>query len=417
MDSLGFVGGASERLRLHDLIREFAVDTAGTTPSAGESRSLEHDAVARAVQALLQALVPADARADQLGFLAAGPLWRATRNRLTHGSHAPEHDVEDAYTLALVIIRRGCEVGLVEQTWPLALALTALQDRKGLLIDWRQMNEVVLQALTASTGDPTAIAAVVASIANEQLARGAADEAVVTFQRAADLATQLHDREAVLWARAGEATALHYDRRSPQARPLLVEVAAQARTHGAGDALWHASLTLAQLLLDEGCPAEAISCLDEAERATTGAMPSLWLATFRYETSRFHLNLGNLAAAERALDEALRVFRDIASPIWEAAALRQVGRLHERRSQYQAALLTFEECLQVFESVGDLRWAGWVLGDIAQLHIQQGDTAAAMRSLADARTRLTALGDNRGLARLAEIEATDDGAPTESSRA
>jgi tetratricopeptide (TPR) repeat protein len=283
-----------------------------------------------------------------------------------------------------------------------ALAIAALQDRKGLLDDWRHTHELLLSALGAPGGNEAAIAALVASTAAEQLARGAALEAQETYRQAAALAADLGHRDAELWARAGEATAFHYAGRSAEARPILETVALEADC--IPEALWQSSVTLAQLLLDNGAAADAAACIRAAQTGVPVSLPPAWFGSFCFEAGRCQLELGDFAAAERSFDDALRVFRDLESPVWQAATLRQMGLLYGRRTDHAAALRTLEECLAVFESIGDLRWAGWVLGDLAKLDLRMGDTASARRRVRESRARLSAIGDRRGLARLDELD-------------
>ncbi len=343
------------RYRLHDLVRVFAREcsTRHDTDDArrNAARRLVGDyatAVTAAASILHPGADPDINNPDGADRTAAVEIARA----------APRRWFTVEQPNLVVGVELAHHLGLWEQTWQLAAALSAMFEWRADWQAWAHTHELALDATGKIATDGHGEAVILRSL-------GALNRELGRFEEAATMLT----RAAAVFRRLGD------QRRWAATMKLIGDTRRyQGRLDDALDA-FSASLLTAQCESDDRSVAGVLNGLGDASRG-----------------------LSRFAEAGRYFTESLTIYRNLGDELDHARTLVRYGLVHRDQWNNSEALRLFEQALPVFEELDDQRWQARTLRHIAVVHRNTGNLDHALRLFEESLSLFDRLADRRGTA-------------------
>ncbi|MGP3981960.1 BTAD domain-containing putative transcriptional regulator [Streptomyces sp. KR80] len=366
------------RFRLHDLVRVYAAERAGTEDTEEERAA----ALGRAVGGWLwltdrvAAAVPTGTVVLRPAHSAAWPLEPEVTRRALADPLAWSDAESDAIAVA---VERAAAMGLHALACEAAVALCSSSYAIGNCFEaWWRTHDAALTAVRRA-GDRSGEAPLLVGLGQLRYEQDRFAEAQDYFQQGLVLYTELGDVRGEAAALAGLGCAYREQGR--------LRAAERALTRAVGDF---------RRLGDES---------------------SLGL-TCRYAGS-VHIELGEYEAARTLLDEALRSYRRQGSRRGEALTLRSIGLMYRALGDYERAEELCEQALDILRGLGDRLMAAYAVQARAKSRIRLGRTADAAPDLLAACEVCRDNGDRFGealmLRTLGECELAD-GRPADAER-
>jgi DNA-binding SARP family transcriptional activator len=372
----GCGSGIHSQYRFHELIRVFAQERLAAEDPAAERKA----ALERALGALLHVAeeahrrhyggdyvqLPSDARRWPLpgplvGQLVGDPLSWYERERL-----------------ALVSgVRQAAKAGFVELCWNLALTATTLFESRMYLHDWRETNDIALEA-TRKAHHVRGQAAMLYSaaslhIAQQQfeLARQECTAAARLFQDAGDdqgigLVASLIASVDRVGGRLNDATR-GYERALAIFRITGDQVAAAYVLH-----------CLAEVKLEQAEPDKAMRLLSDALQLSQATRCRRVEAQVLHRMGGAYLVTGELPRAVDTFNLALARIRDVGDPVGEAYVLRGVGLARARQGEFGAARSALQRSFELAGTTGERLAAGRALLGLSELALTSRDPRRAI---------------------------------------
>ncbi|TXK43374.1 BTAD domain-containing putative transcriptional regulator [Nonomuraea sp. C10] len=336
------------RFTLHDLLRAYAVELAGTLETEADRRA----AVGRGCDHYLQTAFPADRLINPLrdpptvepprpGVIPVD--LTTTEEAMTW--YAAEHAV------LIAVVEQAVAHRLDVCAWQLGWALSTYLDRQG---HWRDLKTVQLAALTAAerAGDRLGEA-----LSHRGVARGCArlDEyddadrhlraALKLFNALGDKAGQAYAHRnlaALLEPQGRDAEALHHAQKALKLYRAVGHRAGEADTLNAVG-WFHGRM---------GDHRQSLVCCEEA-LALHQMLDDLGGQAQTWDSLGFaHHSLGDPGQAAACYDQALRLFRELGDRYNQATTLSRLGDVREATGAGDAALEAWNEALAILTEIG-----------------------------------------------------------------
>ncbi|GIH90607.1 tetratricopeptide repeat protein [Planobispora siamensis] len=448
------------RYRLHDLVRIFARELAGSYDADGSGR------------AAIERVLSGYRRRGETAAMARWPQdWGRSGRGGDHSSvvrgQASAADWLNAERLTVVaMIGEARNLELWELAWGLGRAFCSLcHSLRAYWSDWRAVAEIVCEA-AEHMDDRRALgialldrAAVAGGQGSHQSAREDAERALAVF-------TELGE---AWWAARAKRTVgmtLFSDGSLDRAQGYLIDAIASFKSEE--DRWWSARTqrNLAELRLAQRRPEEARELLEEAlrvferdrnrysEAQTLRAYGEVLGATARslQERGEARAAQDHFTRAGFSLDRAAEMFRlrgeewevarclraagevgDPANRLNELKYVRQAaellgklgdswgvaraelsaGRVHSRAGRTREAEESLRLAVRAFEDLGDRWWMARSLRYLGEVHLEAGEREAALPPLGRALDIYRSLGNQSGMGRTLELlrRAREDGTP------
>jgi DNA-binding SARP family transcriptional activator/tetratricopeptide (TPR) repeat protein len=332
------------RYALHDLLRMYAAELAGTAGAADETQAAD----ARVFGHYLHSAHSADRMLDpHRDPIALPPPVQGVspEHALDHGEALAWFTAEHPVLLA-VVHRPGTTTRTPDApTWQLTRALTTFLQRRGHWADWATAQEAALAAALRS-----------ASPAGEAEAHSGLGRACTRLMRLDDALTHL--------ARALD---LH-------------------KALGNGTELAHTHLDLARLHARRDTYPEALACAQEALDLYISLGHRAGQARALNSVGWYHAQLGDHGQCLAFCGQALELFVELGLRDGQADTWDSLGYAHHRLGDHRQAAACYRNAVGLFRGLGDRYFEADVLAHLSESHQAAGETHAARlaaRSAAD----------------------------------
>ncbi len=362
------------RLRLHDLIRIFALERL-----TAEEPAAERALALRRLLGCWLALVTAAHRRIYGGDFAvlhgSGQKWELPPDLVDELLARPLDWLRFEQTGLVAAVFQAAQAGLDELCWDMALTAVTLFESEYQSDRWRQTHEVAL-TLVRKQGNRRGEAAVLYSLGNLTVVERLG-EAAHYLEPALELFSQLDDTHGVALTLVALAFVDRLGGRTEQALARYSEALPGLRKVGDRVAEVDALSNIAQIFMDREQFAQAQEHLD----AALGICQSLEAPRVRAQTEHrvgeFLLRKGDFARAERSFRAVLEAARDEGDLTGEAYALTGLGRVHSRQERYADSEADLSAALDLARAVGDNIVHGRVLLAATELHLAKQELQRA----------------------------------------
>jgi DNA-binding SARP family transcriptional activator len=357
LDSLG-----QPHYRMHDLLRVYAVETAGTMP--------EDERRAAVARYLAVWLTLAESAVERLGpSLFRAPAGR-TRRRTPFAAGPVDNplawlDAERATALRAIELAVRWE--LDELAWELAATVAPYFDHRSLYKEWQHGHRLALRAVREHANE-RGEAELLRGLAQVEIYRDELSNATTALRRARSLFAGLDDRRGEGLAVAGLATINRL--RGDYSLALTNTETALDHVRTVGDRHTEAQLlaSVGAILLALGRTAESMTWFERAHTLATSLGDVHREAVVLRRMSRAHVALGEPQPALRCLYTALRTFEDLDDERCVAYTLLGIGQIQAVRGTLASTGPILERAAMIFNRNGDRteEAACWqALGDLA----------------------------------------------------
>jgi tetratricopeptide (TPR) repeat protein len=368
-------GGHQGQHRFHDLIRLFARERLVDEETADERRAAL-EGVLGTLLGLAEEARRREHGGDALTATDAPGHWPLSGGLVQQLVADPVAWYERERSTLLAGVRQAARSGLAGLCWRLAYSAVSLYKSRFYLDDWRETQEIALEAARAA-GDVRGEAVTLYSAGSLCLVEQHYEQARERFTAAARLFEGTEDRYgaalvirdiAYLDRMAGlmEDAAFRYE----QALPLF-------RASGNLADAAYVLQGLAQVRLDQGDASAAQSLLTEALRLSQDAADGRGEAQVLYRMGEAHLRTAECTLAEQSFGRALAKVREARDSIGEAHVLHGLGVAYARQGQWGPARTALDSALQLARALGDRLVESRALLDLADLTLAEGDPAWA----------------------------------------
>ncbi|MFD4600882.1 BTAD domain-containing putative transcriptional regulator [Streptomyces sp. NPDC058464] len=360
------------RYVLHDLLRMYAAELAGTAHTAGASAA---DA-------------PADDNAPAADKTRAADETRAAEDRVfghyLHSAHAadrmldphrdpialppvvpgvsPEHAADHGAALSWFTAEHPVLLAVVHRwgtttrapgapIWQLTRALTTFLQRRGHWSDWATAQEAALAAALRSA-DAAGEADAHSGLGRARTRLTRLDDALTHLTRALDLHKALGDRTEL------------------------------AHTH----------LDLARLHARRDAYPEALACAEEALAQYTSLGHRTGQARALNSVGWYHAQLGDHRQCLVFCGQALELFTELGVRDGQADTWDSLGYAHQHLGDHRRAADCYGNAVALFHDLGDRYFEADVLAHLSESHLAAGETPAARRAARRAADILDELG-------------------------
>lgn len=322
------------RYRVHDLLRAYAAERAAEEESPARQREI----VARVLDGWLRRVVT------------VGEELRRT------GADTATAWLEFERTGLAATVEFAARAGHGEQASELAAALDDICHQRNWWDDWERMARAVL-ARASADGDRRRVAMAEGSLARAAVGRGRADEAVRWFASAIKQLDELGERRRAAYLRVHCSFAVADRGMAQHAHADASAAVAALSTLGDPHGKVLALRSLGAVLLCLHREAEAVPVLESALETAERLGHPLALADVLQALAVSEISLGRYRTAARHLDRALVHYRRVRHRPGEAYALYTIGRLRVAREPGRAAeaLRPLAEAAEVFAELGERR--------------------------------------------------------------
>jgi tetratricopeptide (TPR) repeat protein len=341
-------GGGSDvhsRYRFHDLIREFARERLAAEEPTAERMA----AVERALGAL-QYVADAAHRGyyggDYVRIRSDVARWPLPERLVQQLVADPLAWYERERATLVWGVRRAAQAGLAELCWSLASSALALFDTRKYLDDWRETQQIALEA-ARETGDLRGEAAMLYSFGAMHVMQGRFAQAREELTAAAGLFQDVGDGLGLAYVTRYIAELDRFSGRLGDA----AEGYARALTmlHDSGDKIAVAIVLrdLAEIKLEFLRSGEAMELLSEALQLTQAARCAKIEGQVLNRLGEAWMLSEEPARALAAFGQALSIARDIGDVLVEAYALRGVGVARVRLGEFGQAREALQHALEL----------------------------------------------------------------------
>ncbi|WP_093631730.1 AfsR/SARP family transcriptional regulator [Streptomyces sp. 3213.3] len=338
------------RYVLHDLLRMYAAELAGTADAADETRAA-HD---RVFGHYLHSAHSADRMLDpHRDPIALPPLVPGVcpEHAADHGAALAWCTAEHQVLLA-VVHRSGTATRAPDApVWQLTRALSTFLQRRGHWSDWAAAQEAALDAALRSAS-PVGEADAHRGLGRAYTRLTRLDDALTHLARALDLHKALDDRT--------EVAHTHLD---------------LARLHARRDA----------------CP-EALACAQEALDQYTSLGHRAGQARALNAVGWYHAQLGDHRRCVELCGRALELFTELGVRDGQADTWDSLGYAHQHLGDHRRAADCYGNAVALFHSLGDRYFEADVLVHLSESHQAAGEAQAAQRAARNAADILDELG-------------------------
>ncbi|MGW5655169.1 BTAD domain-containing putative transcriptional regulator [Streptomyces humi] len=358
------------RYVLHDLLRMYAAELAGTVHAADETRAAED----RVFCHYLHSAHAADRMLDPYRDpIALPPVVDGVspEHAADHGAALAWYTAEHPALLAVVHWSGTATRAPGAPVWQLTRALSTFLQRRGHWSDWATAQEAALAAALRS-----------ASPAGEADAHRGLGRACTRLMRTDDALTHL-------------------------ARALDLHKALGHRTEQA-----HTHLDLARLHARRDAYAEALACAEEALDQYTSLGHRTGQARALNSVGWYHAQLGDHRRCVALCGQALELFTELGVPDGQADTWDSLGYAHQHLGDHHQAAACYGNAVALFHGLGDRYFEADVLAHLSECHRAAGEARAARRAARRAADILDELGvpDADGVrARLRRLGPPGDG--------
>lgn len=362
------------RLRLHDLVRIFALERLAAEEPVAE-RML---ALRRLLGCWLSLTTMAHQRiyGDDYAVLhGTGEKWHLPGDVSDRLLASPLDWLRAEQVLLVSAVLQAGQAGLDELCWDLAMSAVTLFESEYQVELWRKTHEVAL-TLTRKVGNRRGEAAILYSLGNltvvERLGEAAhyLDPALAIFEELQDT----HGRALTLVALA------FVDRLGGRTEQALARYsAALAGLREVGDRVVEvdALSNIAQIYMDREQFGLAEEYLGAALVICRSLRASRVKAQTEYRLGELLLRKGDYACAERSFRAVLQLTRDEGDLTGEAYALIGLGKVHTQRARYAEAGTDLSAALSLARAVGDNIVHGRALLAATELHLAKQELQQA----------------------------------------
>jgi DNA-binding SARP family transcriptional activator/Tfp pilus assembly protein PilF len=372
----GTGAGVQSQYRLHDLIRVYAQERLAADEPPGERDA----ALQRALGALLYLADEAHRRydgSDYLGIHGYAPRWPLPGELTDRLVADPLAWLERERAVLVSGVRQAASAGFTDLCWDLAFAASTLFECRAYFDDWRETNQIALQAARRA-GHVRAQAAMLRSrgflfVEQHEYALARADfvEAAQLFQDAGDDHGLARTDSQIAFLDRMSGRLEEAARRAERAVAVLLRT---GDTSYAAFVLQH----LAHVRLDLGELGPAMDSLSEALRLAQAAGSSRIEAMVLREFGIGYMQAGEPDRALAMFEQALAKVRDLKDPIGEAHVLQGIGVAQTRLGKAGEASSTFHRSLELAAKVGERMVEARALLGLAELALAQGDAVQAV---------------------------------------
>ncbi|WP_073266071.1 ATP-binding protein [Cryptosporangium aurantiacum] len=360
---------ASDRYRLHDLLRLFAVEQLGGAGGPEGRAALRRLAYHYA--------------ANAAGFARLAPLSSEPGYDQRHAFVDGERENIVATVTAAVAVA-GDDAELLEAAWRLAVAVEPDFAHYPFHADGRRLWTAGLAAATA-TGQPDRIAHAEYAMARAAQYSGDIRLGLAHARRSLEWWERTSDLPSTAAAHRRLASALHGAGRLAEAEDhygqtlrLCREATPEAWPAGEAAGLRASALRgLGSLQLARGDVDAAVRTLQRAVDARRDAGDTAGLARARTSLARAHRKAGRTEVARELVAPQLPVFRRLGDAMWEVTALRELGRLELTDGRLEEAAGWLESAKAVAERTRNHTGAGITLAALAEVDLAAGRPAVA----------------------------------------
>jgi DNA-binding SARP family transcriptional activator/tetratricopeptide (TPR) repeat protein len=338
------------RYVLHDLLRMYAAELAGTANAAGETQAAEDRLFGHYLHSAHSADRMLDPHRDPIALPPPVP-GVSPEHAADHGEALAWFTAEHPVLLA-VVHRSGITTRAPDApTWQLTRALTTFLQRRGHWSDWAAAQEAALDAALRS-----------ASPAGEAEARSGLGRACTRLMRLDDALTHL-------------------------ARALDLHQALGNRTE-----LAHTHLDLARLHARRDTYPEALACAQEALAQYTSLGHRAGQARALNSVGWYHAQLGDHRQCLAFCGQALELFAELGVRDGQADTWDSLGYAHQHLGDHRQAATCYRNAVALFHGLGDRYYEADVLAHLCESHRAAGEADEARRAARRAADILDELG-------------------------
>ncbi|MET8077720.1 BTAD domain-containing putative transcriptional regulator [Streptomyces sp. NPDC005303] len=343
------------RYVLHDLLRMYAAELAGTANAADETQAAEDRLFGHYLHSAHSADRMLDPHRDPIALPPPVP-GVSPEHAADHGEALAWFTAEHPVLLA-VAHRSGITTqGPDAPTWQLTRALTTFLQRRGHWSDWATAQEAALDAALRSAS-PAGEAE-----AGEAEARSGLGRACTRLMRLDDALTHL-------------------------ARALDLHQALGNRTE-----LAHTHLDLARLHARRDTYPEALACAQEALDQYTSLGHRTGQARALNSVGWYHSQLGDHRQCLAFCGQALELFTELGVRDGQADTWDSLGYAHHHLGDHRRAAACYDNAVALFHGLGDRYYEADVLAHLSESNRAAGEADAARRAARRAADILDELG-------------------------
>ncbi|MET7694560.1 BTAD domain-containing putative transcriptional regulator [Streptomyces sp. NPDC005483] len=326
------------RYVLHDLLRMYAAELAGTANAVGETQAAEDRLFGHYLHSAHSADRMLDPHRDPIALPSPVP-GVSPEHAADHGEALAWFTVEHPVLLAVVHRSGTATRAPGARTWQLTRALTTFLQRRGHWSDWATAQEAALDAALRS-----------ASAAGEADAHSGLGRACTRLTRLDDAHTHL-------------------------ARALDLYKALGDRTE-----LAHTHLDLARLHARRDAYPEALAWARDALDQYVSLGHRTGQARALNAVGWYHAQLGDHRQCLAFCEQALELFTELGVPDGQADTWDSLGYAHQHLGDHRRAAACYDNAVALFHGLGDRYFEADVLAHLSESHRAAGDALAARRA-------------------------------------
>jgi DNA-binding SARP family transcriptional activator/Tfp pilus assembly protein PilF len=372
----GTGSGVHAQYRFHELIRVFARERLATEEPAAEQQA----ALARALGALLYLAEQARRRCTGGSYVRLGssaPRWPLPGPLAEQLAGDPLSWYERERAALVFGIRQAARAGLAELCWSLALTAETLFEARAYFDDWRESNDIALQA-ARQAHDLRGEAAMLYSRGALRVQQHRFGAARPDLNAAAQLFRDACDDHSLALAIRNMATIDRLTGRLSDAAEHYEQALAILRTTADHTAAAHVLHHLAMIKLDKREPGTAAEMLADALRLAQAAGDRRVEAQVLNLAGEACLLAAEPARAAGRFEEALAIVRDIGDPVGEAHVLGGAGVAKIRQGEFGQARSALQRALELAGNTGEPLAEGRAVMGLSELALTSGDPARAV---------------------------------------
>jgi DNA-binding SARP family transcriptional activator/tetratricopeptide (TPR) repeat protein len=367
--------GLDSQYRFHALIHVFARERLAAEEPVAERRS----ALERALGALLY--LAEEARSGYYGgnyarFHSSALRWPLPEQLVTRLLQDPLSWYDRERTTLVGGVRQAAQAGFIELCWSLASSAVPLFESRVYLNDWRESNDIALEA-ARKAGHARGQAAMLYHMGSLHITQLQLDQALRELMTAVRLFAEAGDDQGTAHATFLKASADRLCGRLDEAGKGYEQALAFFRASGDEIATASVLLGLAQVRLEAAGSGDPMEPLSQALRlCQTRGYPRLE-AQILHRLGEACLLTGDIDRAAETFRQALIITREIKDTIGMAYAEQGLSRAQLRQKDFDQARKGFQNAMDLAGSVGeDMAQALSLLG-LCELELACGNAEPA----------------------------------------
>lgn len=368
------------RLRLHDLIRIYALERLATQPTADRAGALK-----RLLGCWLSLATEAHRRVYGGDFAVLhgnGTVWMLPANVLDQVLDKPPSWFRNERAGLVSAVLQASQAGLDELCWDLAVTAVTLFELNQQVEDWQKTHEVALEA-TRRASNLRGEAAVLCSLGNLAI-HDRLGEATRYLTLALGIFDRLDDTRGHALAQGMLAFVDRLAGRYENALARCEDALAGFREVGDPVCEVDALANMAAIWMDREDFKTVERLLDQALVICRSVKARRALAQTECRLGEFLVRTGNLERAERSFRLVLQLVREDGDLIGEIHALHGLGTLQTRQERYALAEANLTAALDLARHIRDDLVYGRVLMAAAELHLAKQELGHAASLVSEA---------------------------------